>query len=555
MASCDSACWKTSRSSPRAAEIKLSDDDRPLENVLAALQNLRADHDAGLAGIKTLELQQTATRKSIHLITERLESMLSFEEDRRTHRQAEVAEVEQSTAVSEPTVMTPIEISSLETPLSRTQDSPTPQTKHRAHIASQLHSGFRNKDSVLRNVVQESLSHASRSMSSSRVSVNSLKHSLKQVAASIVVDRRFEYFISFVIILNALCIGAEAEISLNYKNVQWPESLEYVFLFIYMMELILRLVANGRNNFGDPWFDFDIVLVALSLIGVIMSHMKTSLRGAWNSIMVLRSLRLLRLARALRMVQHFKTVWRLVYGLFTSTTTVASTCLLLLLSLYVFSCLALELIAKDSQLLANPETAQVIDMHFSGLGRAMLTLLQFVTLDSVAQVYFPLIIQKPELSVYFLVVLLFISISLMNLVTAVIVEGALSHSKHEEDETKAHLKLQLRDAMPRIIEMFEALDTDGSGEISRDEIENIPLDILPVRVRESVSVDSMLDLFELLDIDGTGSLSREEFVEGILNLFLLDVPVTTIQTLRLLRASNAKLTRIQAEMSIGCQLV
>ena len=33
----------------------------------------------------------------------------------------------------------------------------------------------------------------------------------------------------------------------------------------------------------------------------------------------------------------------------------------------------------------------------------------------------------------------------------------------------------------------------------------------------------MTDLFELLDVDGSGRLTRGEFVEGLLNLVLMDV--------------------------------
>eukprot|EP00930_Biecheleria_cincta_P047483 TRINITY_DN32928_c0_g1_i1.p1 TRINITY_DN32928_c0_g1~~TRINITY_DN32928_c0_g1_i1.p1 ORF type:complete len:525 (+),score=84.85 TRINITY_DN32928_c0_g1_i1:65-1639(+) len=517
MTVCHPSCWQSSMPSPRTADV-IVPDARPIEKVLTTLQIWRADYDAGLASIKSLALQQATARENVNLLTEQVETMLTSE-----GRQAEIPTEEDRTAAAPPIAVQSLEIDSLETPSSNKPHASTPMTQHRVYIATQLHGDFRNRDTVLRNVVHESRSRLTKSSTSHSLTLRRLS----AMAASIVADHRFEYFISFVIFLNALCIGAETEISLNYENVQWPESIEYGFLVIYTCEIMLRLIAHGRNSFGDLWFDFDVVLVVLSLTGLIVTHVQASAGGVWNSIMVLRSLRLLRLARALRMVHHFQTVWRLVYGLFTSTSTVASTCLLLVLSLYIFSCLALELVGKDASLLSDPEAARVI----------------------VSEVYFPLIIQKPELSVYFIAILLFISVSLMNLVTAVIVEGALSHSQHEEEQRKTQLKLQLRDAMPRIVEMFEALDVDRSGEISRGEIENIPLDILPVRVRESVSVDSMLDLFALLDIDGTGSLSREEFVEGILNLFLLDVPVTTIQTLRLLRACNDKVTRVQEEVT------
>ena len=46
----------------------------------------------------------------------------------------------------------------------------------------------------------------------------------------------------------------------------------------------------------------------------------------------------------------------------------------------------------------------------------------FPAKDGIAAIYYPLIMAKPILLVYFLPLLLFLSIALMNLVTAVLVE-------------------------------------------------------------------------------------------------------------------------------------
>ncbi|CAE7233931.1 unnamed protein product, partial [Symbiodinium microadriaticum] len=53
-------------------------------------------------------------------------------------------------------------------------------------------------------------------------------------------------------------------------------------------------------------------------------------------------------------------------------------------------------------------------------------------------------------------------------------------------------------------------------------------------LRSKTNISSMHDVFEMLDVDGGGELTREEFVDGLLNLFLHDVPATAVQTLRLL---------------------
>ena len=127
-----------------------------------------------------------------------------------------------------------------------------------------------------------------------------------------------------------------------------------------------------------------------------------------------------------------------------------------------------------------------------------------------------------------------------------------------------------------MLDFFHQLDSNESGCITKDEIAQVPLSMLPPKLLETLSVDSMTDLFELLDVDGGGTLTQSEFVEGrmgwsclnwggcdfntnancnqksmqrvsdlvfhcllpsgLLNLVLLDVPITTVQSLKLLRS-------------------
>ena len=72
----------------------------------------------------------------------------------------------------------------------------------------------------------------------------------------------------------------------------------------------------------------------------------------------------------------------------------------------------------------------------------------------------------------------------------------------------------LEAALPALLDIFHRLDTDESGCITREEIAHVPLDMLPPKLLETVSVDSMTDLFELLDVDCGGTLTQNEFVEG-----------------------------------------
>ena len=147
-------------------------------------------------------------------------------------------------------------------------------------------------------------------------------------------------------------------------------------------------------------------------------------------------------------------MWRLIYGLMNAGQTIISTTMLILgrlerqvdwlvfpgesrpelrimVSLFIFACVAVEVIAKDEYLATQAATAEIVETQFFGLNRAMMTLIQFVTLDNISEVYYPLIMHRPWLSVYFFPIFIFISIGLMNLVTAALVENAMQTAAHE----------------------------------------------------------------------------------------------------------------------------
>ena len=75
-----------------------------------------------------------------------------------------------------------------------------------------------------------------------------------------------------------------------------------------------------------------------------------------------------------------------------------------------------------------------------------MTFIQFATLDDISEVYYPLIMEKPYLAAFFLPMLLFISIGLMNLVTATLVENAMKTAAMEAEEERLKLKKKIKGA-------------------------------------------------------------------------------------------------------------
>ena len=196
----------------------------------------------------------------------------------------------------------------------------------------------------------------------------------------------FEYITGCIILLNMVSIGIETDQSIDNGEVFEHTWIERVFLGIYTVEVLLRLLVHGCPLFKNSWFLLDFALVCVGIIALVVAPILGGgkiLGVELEQVLVVRGLRLLRLARALRMVGHFKVIWRLVYGILTARHTMLSVSCLVLLWLFIFGCVAVEVITKDATLRSNPETEAVVQDSFGTLPRSILTLLQFVTMDSI----------------------------------------------------------------------------------------------------------------------------------------------------------------------------
>ena len=108
----------------------------------------------------------------------------------------------------------------------------------------------------------------------------------------------------------------------------------------------------------------------------------------------------------------------------------------LVLILYIAACVGVELVTKAKGDTVDAEWGDIVALYFPNLTTTMLTLTQFVTLDSIGEIYAPLVKKQPLLMVYFAIFLLVVSITLMNLITATIVESSLEQSSLDKDVAK-----------------------------------------------------------------------------------------------------------------------
>merc|ERR1711920_84261 len=152
---------------------------------------------------------------------------------------------------------------------------------------------------------------------------------------------------------------------------------------------------------------------------------------------------------------------------------------------------------------------------FDSIFESMVTLIQFITLDSINLVYRPLVTHNPFLAVYFLVFLLIGPIALMNVITAIQVEALISTVNDDTEARKAWEEMKRKSMLPKLRSIFYGLDSDESGAVDLEELLDAPDDVREQLMR-IVDLDELEEISRVLDFDGSGSIDIDEFVDGIM---------------------------------------
>uniref|UniRef100_A0A7S0BAY8 EF-hand domain-containing protein n=1 Tax=Pyrodinium bahamense TaxID=73915 RepID=A0A7S0BAY8_9DINO len=127
---------------------------------------------------------------------------------------------------------------------------------------------------------------------------------------------------------------------------------------------------------------------------------------------------------------------------------------------------------------------------------------------------------------------------MMNLITAILLEEAISSARMDEEMEAFFVRQKLRKMQPQFRQVFRLLDISGDGKVQIDELTRAMKRGVgvPPELRGIADVPRMIDLFDVLDFDGSGELSEAEFVDGMCQMAVSHVPVETVQILHLVRS-------------------
>jgi voltage-gated sodium channel len=262
-----------------------------------------------------------------------------------------------------------------------------------------------------------------------------------------VTSSRFRNFILAVIVVNAVVIGLETSAVAMAAAGPLLTAIDHACLAIFVLEIVLKLLAFRWNFFRDAWNIFDFIVIGISLA------------PGGQGLSVLRSLRILRVLKAISLIPSLR---RVIEGLISALPGMGSVFALMSLIFYIAAVMATKLFG-----------AAFADW-FGTIGLSAYSLFQIMTLESWSMgIVRPVMEVYPWAWAFFVPFILITTFAVVNLIVGLVVNSMQdAHSSETDAQTDEY-----RDAVIGRLQRIEAQLAElslreperGGGQPSRGE--------------------------------------------------------------------------------------
>ena len=256
----------------------------------------------------------------------------------------------------------------------------------------------------------------------------------------IVYSSPFELSIAFVILLNAISLGALTMPGISEGARASFEAFDRYALYVYTAELILRMISYGKKPwefFRRGWNIFDFLIVALSPIFA-------------GQTVVLRLLRLLRLIRIFRFLPEVKV---LTLSIIRSIPPLLSMSVLIFLALFIYGMAGVYLLGEK------------LPLHWGDISIALTTLFILLTLENFPVYLEEAILVSPLALPFFLSYIFIVVFTVLNVFIGIVL-NAMDEARSENRERM--LKLKQLDEI-----VHEVDDITADGKVTEEEIKHL----------------------------------------------------------------------------------
>lgn len=351
----------------------------------------------------------------------------------------------------------------------------------------------------------------------SRPSIGSITHQEKDdeeverspgICKKIALSPYFDYFIQCVIISNTVVLALEAD---NPNNETF-DTVDDIFLSIYTGELVIRLIVYKCNFFCNQdwrWNCFDLAIVSCGLLDQFMFHdlqeTNSKAKSMSKLIMAFRMLRMVRVARAFRLLASFPELARLTTAMVESMQAVLWVGVFFFFLIFVFSIFVATMVGQQPELFEDPAEIQ---RWFGTVTNSMTTLAIYLTLDD----WSTSARMVNEVFPWFELVWIFYIVAgafmILSLLTGLMAEKMGSARSEEEENDNLTIK--------ELEEKLEAARSDFPQDLDVEQFTDMVMSPHIQEIFEKCDLkisgkDSCAWFFKAIDRDQNGILSWDEF--------------------------------------------
>ncbi len=207
---------------------------------------------------------------------------------------------------------------------------------------------------------------------------------------------RFQQVIIALVIVNSITLGLETVPEVMAVAGGWLPVVDRALLAVFVGELSLKLLAQGRRFLRSGWNLFDLAVIVIALV------------PSAGPLAVFRALRVLRILRLVSLVPRLRAV---VEALARALPGMGAIALLLVIFFYVFAVVATKLFGAE------------FPHWFGSLWTSMFTLFQIMTLEAWAEIARTVMERYPAAWLFFIVFILLATFTVLNLFIALIVKA------------------------------------------------------------------------------------------------------------------------------------
>eukprot|EP00921_Rhytidocystis_pertsovi_P024003 GHVQ01038525.1.p1 GENE.GHVQ01038525.1~~GHVQ01038525.1.p1 ORF type:complete len:724 (+),score=94.92 GHVQ01038525.1:101-2272(+) len=328
---------------------------------------------------------------------------------------------------------------------------------------------------------------------------------------------RVEIVIMIIILFFCIAVWIETSLGNAYYwgqdkiiDVSGWVTVQYYIMGLFVVEILSKMLILRTAFFKDTYNCIDLGISFLSIIpfSICISLPRygpdSTSTAAWRKLLILRIIRVMRLAQVLRYNSMFRELWVLIRGITRSLKVLVWGMVLMTLMIYIFAVFATTMIG------ASVDFREVGDVQeqWGTVVTSMIGLFQIMTLDDWMTLIQPILDKQKALIIFFILFIMMSVFALTNLMTAVIVESALNIAREDELESDFVNRLKCKQ-MQKGLEEFTGKEALTKEEYQHLAEEPIFRRLMRIYDCDRTDVEILCELLSETTIDDRPSSGRD----------------------------------------------